>query len=107
QPSQQPKIYWVEVAGVTSFWIAANALDGDAMRLLVASGADPNAKSIENTTPLMVAAGLGSRTRGPSGYIGGPNWATSRRGSANVNGEVLKLLLDWGNDINAANDYGQ
>ncbi|MGE4054593.1 MAG: ankyrin repeat domain-containing protein [Vicinamibacterales bacterium] len=99
QPNPQPAITWVEAGGITPFWIAANTLDIEAMKLLVASGADPRLASMEQTTPLMVAAGLGTRTRGPSSGLG-------RREGTDVN-EVVKLLLEWGNDINAANEHGQ
>ena len=101
QPSPQPVISFVELGGVTPFWIAANTLDLEALRLLVAAGADPRLKSMENTTPLMVAAGLGYSTRGPSGGLG-------RRGRVNTQGvEALKLLLEWGSDVKAVNDHGQ
>jgi ankyrin repeat protein len=98
QLNPQPAITWVEVGGVTPFWIAANALDVETMTALVASGADPRLASMENTTPLMVAAGLGTKSRGPSGGLG-------RKGNVNI--EALKKLLEWGNDINAANEHGQ
>ena len=100
-PSQlnpQPIITWVQVGGITPFWIAANALDIEAMRLLVDRGADPKLKSMEDTTPLMVAAGLGIKSRGPSGGLG-------RRADWDV--DALKLLLEWGNDVNAVNAHGQ
>jgi uncharacterized protein len=50
---------WTGTTGTTAFWRAAFATDVDAMRLLVAGGADPNIPSAENVTPLMAAAGLG------------------------------------------------
>ena len=98
QLNPQPAITWVEVGGITPFWIAANALDLEAMRLLVEHGADPTLKNMEETTPLMVAAGLGIKTRGPTGGLG-------RRADWDV--EALELLLEWGNDINAVNVHGQ
>lgn len=98
QLNPQPIITWVQVGGVTPFWVAANALDVEAMKVLVDLGADPRMASMEQTTPLMVAAGLGTRSRGPSGGL-------PRRG--NVNLEALDLLLKWGNDINAQNVNGQ
>ena len=101
QPSPQPEITQVEVGGVTPFWIAALSGDIEAMRLLVENGADPRVKSMEDTTPLMVAAGLGKRTRGPSSGIG-------RIADFDAEGvKVLKLLLEWGNGINAVNQHGQ
>ena len=101
QATPQPLITFVEVGGITPFWIASNTLDIEAMRVLVANGADPRLTSMEHTTPMMVAAGLGYSTRGPSGGLG-------RRGRVNAEGvEAIKLLLTWGNDINAVNDHGQ
>ena len=100
-PSQlnpQPIITWVQVAGVTPFWIAANALDVEAMRMLVENGANPTLASMEHTTPLMVAAGLGIKSRGPSGGLG-------RRALFDL--DALQRLLDWGNDVNAVNEHGQ
>ncbi|MBI4472673.1 MAG: ankyrin repeat domain-containing protein [Acidobacteria bacterium] len=50
---------WVQWAGTTPFWRAANATDVAAMKLLVSYGADGKTPSDENTTPLMAAAGVG------------------------------------------------
>ncbi len=98
QLNPQPRITWVQVGGVTPFWLAANALDRETMELLKASGADPTLPNMEGTTPLMVAAGLGTRSRGPSsGYV--------RHEKVNVG--VLQLLVDWGNAVNAVNQHGQ
>ncbi len=49
----------VEPAGATPFWRAAQVGDVDAMRLLVAAGADSNIATTEGVTPLLVAAGDG------------------------------------------------
>jgi uncharacterized protein len=50
---------WVEAAGATPFWRAAEANDLAAMKLLVAHGADPNVATQNNDTALIVAAGYG------------------------------------------------
>ena len=50
---------WVEWAGTTPFWRAAQSTDLAAMKLLVAYGADGMIASDENTTALMAAAGVG------------------------------------------------
>jgi len=50
---------WVDSAGGTAFWRAAQSNDVAAMRYLVARGADPNLATVRNVTPLMVAAGMG------------------------------------------------
>ena len=52
----------VDLAGATPFWRAAEAGDVDAMRLLVAHGADPTIKTIDGLSPLMVLAGAGYRS---------------------------------------------
>jgi ankyrin repeat protein len=49
----------VEPAGATPFWRAAQVGDVDAMKLLVARGADANIATNEGVTPLLVAAGDG------------------------------------------------
>ena len=45
--------------GSTPFFLAAMAADTELMRMLVANGADPTIASKNQTTPLMVAAGMG------------------------------------------------
>ena len=78
------------LAGSTPFFIAATVADLDVMRLLVASGADPSLATNRRATPLMAAAGVGS------GISGSP----VPQGRAL---EAVKLCLELGNDINAAN----
>ena len=51
----------IDPSGATPFWRAAEAGDVDAMRLLVAHGADPAIKTNEGVSPLMVLAGAGYR----------------------------------------------
>jgi ankyrin repeat protein len=55
---------WVEPGGATAFWRAAQANDVDAMRLLVARGADANLATALDVTPLMVAVGVGFEYQG-------------------------------------------
>jgi uncharacterized protein len=47
------------VSGATPFFLAAAGSDANAMRLLVANGADPLLNSNDRTTPLIATAGLG------------------------------------------------
>jgi ankyrin repeat protein len=50
---------WVDPAGASAFWRAAQATDLDAMKLLLAAGADPKISTTGGDSPLMVAAGVG------------------------------------------------
>lgn len=50
----------VSVIGATPFFMAADRADLEYMKLLVELGADPMIPNADGTTPLMVAAGIGS-----------------------------------------------
>lgn len=50
---------WVKYSGTTPFWRAAQATDVEAMKLLVAHGADPKIADDQKDTPLAMAAGVG------------------------------------------------
>jgi ankyrin repeat protein len=87
-------VAWVDLTGQTPFLRAAAAGDLDAMRLLLAHGADPNIATAAGTTPLMVAAGV--------------NWAvgeTFDEGPAALL-EAVQLAHELGNDVNAVNSMG-
>ena len=101
-PDGYPQVNNVQYAGATPLWIAAHLADLEAMRILEAAGADPLAASMENTTALMVAAGLGYATRGPTTRLGGRREDTEEAVLA-----VLEQLVAWGHDVNAVNDNGQ
>ena len=82
-------------AGATPFYRAARSADLEVMRLLLEHGADPSQPSADHTTPLLAAAtGQGAR------FAGG-----DERPEAEFV-EALKLCLDKGADVNAANDRG-
>ena len=84
---------WANMIGATPFWRAAQSDDVTVMRLLKEKGADPNIASSDNTTTLMVAAGVG--------------WSDGQsHGSQADAPEALKLCLEWGGDVNAKNDVG-
>ena len=55
---------WVDPNGATAFWRAAQANDVNALRLLAARGADPRIPTVNDVTPLMVAAGIGFEYQG-------------------------------------------
>jgi len=85
---------WLKEAGATPLLRAALCGDLTVVGLLLAHGADPSIPTFDRTTPLMVAAGVG--------------WAdgTIHEYSADETLEVVKLLLDKGGDVKAANDHG-
>jgi ankyrin repeat protein len=95
----------VNTVGATPFWLAASYGDAGMMRALLAGGADPLLKSKDNTTALMVAAGI-DFIEGQDKY--GVRWfredATFLQQLA---ADAIKVCLDAGIDVNAVNDRGQ
>jgi ankyrin repeat protein len=85
---------WLKEAGATPLLRAAICGDLPVVRLLLAHKADPLIPTFDHTTPLMAASGVG--------------WADGmlREYSEDQTVEVVKLLLDLGSDVNAANDHG-
>lgn len=80
--------------GATPFLLAARTGDAELMRLLAKLGADPLLPNEDNTTPLMVAAGVGTRSPGED---------------AGTDAEVLeavKVARELGNDPNAVDKNG-
>jgi cytohesin len=82
------------IAGTTPLLRAAKAFDADAIRLLLAKGADPNLGQVVGITPVMAAAGLGSRDADTRGVFTVPDVQRSSIAA-------LTLLLDAGADVNA------
>jgi ankyrin repeat protein len=81
--------------GATPFMLASLTADVDLMQLLVSLGADPSIPNVENSTPLIVAAGLATRSPGED---------------AGTEEEVIaaiELLLGLGADINAVDANGE
>ena len=88
--SERPK---VNLTGATPFLLAAATGDVKLMKLLVARGANPLLTTEDGTTPLMAAAGIGrseDRTKEDEGNAL----------------EALKLTLELGGEVNAANRNG-
>ena len=85
---------WLREAGATPLLRAALSGDLAVVRLLLAHGADPKIPTFDHTTPLMVASGVG--------------WAEgmTHEYSEEQTLELVKLLLDLGDDVKAANDHG-
>jgi ankyrin repeat protein len=80
--------------GATPLLFAADRSDIPLMGLLLELGADPLLPNLNNTTPLMVAAGLG--TNEPQEEAGEENEAL----------EAVAMLLDHGADINGVDNNG-
>ena len=81
--------------GATPFMMAALTADAELMRELARLGADPFITNVDNSTPLMAAAGLATRSPGED---------------AGTESEVLaavQVALELGNDINAVDKNGE
>jgi ankyrin repeat protein len=81
--------------GATPFLLAALTADAPFMRTLAELGADPSLANKEGSTPLMAAAGLGTRSPGEDA------------GTAVEVLEALQAALDLGADPNAVNSTGE
>ena len=81
--------------GATPFLLAARTADVDLMRLLAGLGADPRLPNEDNTTPLMVAAGVGTQAPGED------------PGTEPEVLEAVTVALDLGNDLNAVDKNGE
>ena len=86
--------------GSTPLLRAAKAFDLPAMRLLLAKGALLDLPTVNGTTPIMAAAGLGTKDIDTRGQFDTPD--VQQRAIA-----ALELLLGAGADINAADVRGQ
>ena len=84
---------WIDPAGATPFWRAAQASDVESMRLLLAAGADPDLATFDETTPLMVAAGIG--WRGNFSQNAPDSWM-----------RAVHFLSEIGADVNATDTNG-
>ena len=87
-----PNLY-ESLIDATPFLLAAISSDASAMRLLAAAGADPLHPTVNNMTPLMMAAGVG--------------WVI---GEAVVNEDsalqAVEVALEFGGDVSAVSDAG-
>ncbi len=84
---------WVDPAGATAFWRAAQSSDTAAMHLLMDYKADPKIATKSGETPLMAAAGIG--------------WAANWSVNAPVPLiDAVKYCVELGDDVNAADNRG-
>lgn len=85
--------------GATAFFLAAKVTDVEAMRVLFQAGADPLTPTADGTTPLMVAAGLAIWNPGEDGG--------SLPGQEDEVLEAVRMCVEAGHDVNAANYRGE
>lgn len=83
--------------GTTPLLRAAKAGDIPAMKLLLGAGADAKLATRAGITPLMAAAGMGSKEEDTTGRFKTPEEAI----------EAIELCLKAGVDVNATNGTGQ
>ena len=81
--------------GATPFLLAARTADAELMRLLAELGADPLLPNEDGTTPLMVAAGIGTQSPGED------------PGTEPEVLEAVSVALALGNDLNAVDKNGE
>ena len=84
---------WLSEPGATPFYRAAASGDVKMMRMLLAYGADPYITTLDNTTPLMAASGVG--------YLVGSSYSWPESDAL----EAVKLAMRLG-DVNAVNNAG-
>ncbi len=80
--------------GCTPFMLAADTADTAYLKLLVELGADPTIKNVDGCTPIMAAAGLGTRS------------AEEEAGTDDEAVEACAYLLSLGADIDAVSHNG-
>jgi ankyrin repeat protein len=85
----------LNTVGATAFFLAAKTADAELMRELAKLGADPLIPNEDGSTPLMAAAGLGTRSPGEDA------------GTEPEVVEAMQVALDLGNDINAVDKNGE
>ena len=86
---------WIDTAGATAFFRAAQSSDIHAMKLLVKYGADANIPTLKGSTPLMAAAGIGW------GYHYNMNLPDD-----NAWMDSVRYCLQQGANVNASDDRG-
>lgn len=85
----------LNTTGATAFLLAARSGDAELMRVLATLGADPLIPNEDGSTPLIAAAGLGTRSPGEDA------------GTESEVVEAVTVALDLGNDINAVDKNGE
>ena len=81
--------------GATPFCMAALTADAELMRFFASLGADPKIPTVDGATPLIVAAGLGTRSPGEDA------------GTDSEVVEAIAVAIELGNDPNAVDKNGE
>ena len=81
--------------GATPYFLAALTADAELMRTLATLGANPLLPNADNSTPLMAAAGLATRSPGEDA------------GTESEVLEAVQVALDLGADVNAVDNNGE
>lgn len=85
---------WVDITGQTPFFRAALSGDVTVMRMLLDHGADPKIATFAGATTLMAAAGIN--------WVEGQTYTESKESLL----DAVKLCVERGVDVNAANSMG-
>jgi len=85
----------INYIGATPFLMAARTADAELMRFLYKLGADPLLPNADNTPPLTVAAGVGTKDPGED------------PGTESEVLEAVKVALELGGDVNAVDNNGE
>ena len=94
----------VSQIGATPFWLAADYGNARIMRMLADAGANPLTATKDHTTPLMAAAGV-DYIEGEDRY--GRRWFQDNTMPLQLAAlEAVKVALELGGDLNAANNDG-
>ena len=85
----------IHMQGATPFLMAARTADAPLMRALAALGADPLMPNNDGSTPILVAAGLGTHSPGEDA------------GTESEVLEAVKVAIELGGDVNSKDKNGE
>ena len=85
----------IHMVGATPFLMAARTADAPMMRALAQLGADPLLPNVDGSTPILVAAGLGTHSPGEDA------------GTETEVLEAVKAAIELGGDVNSVDKNGE